>query len=109
MSAEKREKYFEKVLSEKLEEDVLIFKGDKPVGFMTFGKCRDGDSNSSWGEIWGIEELKSREFTKISLWVLEENSNARKSYEKIGFQHDGTVKELNIEKELKEYRYIENM
>ena len=85
MSAENREKYFKKALSQKIEEDVLIFKGDKPVGFMTLGKCRDGDLDSSWGEIWGlyllsnywnqgigtelikwgINELKNREFDKI--------------------------------------------
>jgi len=92
------------------------------------GKCRDGDSDSSWGEIWGIylltyywnqgigtklikwgiEELKSREFKKIYLWVLEENINARRLYKKIGFHHDRIVKRLNIGKELNEYRYIKN-
>lgn len=96
---------------------------------MTLGKCRDGDSDSSCGETWGIqllphywnqgigtklikwriEELKNREFEKVSLWVLEENITARRFYEKIGFQHDGTVKELNIGNQLKEYRYIENI
>ncbi len=129
MSAEKREKYFYKALSEKLEEDVLIFKQNNPVGFMTLGKCRDEDYDSSWGEIcgiyllptywnqgigtelikWGINELKNKAFTKISLWVLEENTNARKFYEKIGFQHDGIIKVLNIGKELNEYRYIKNI
>jgi len=58
---------------------------------------------------WVIEELKSREFTKISLWVLEENTNARRFYKKIGFQHDGTIKELNIGKQLNEYRYMKNI
>ena len=65
MSAEKREKYFEKALSEKIEEDVLIFKGDKPVGFMTLGKCRDGDSDSFCGEIWGIYLLPYYRITGI--------------------------------------------
>jgi len=129
MNAEKREKYFYKVLSEKLEEDVLIFKQNDPVGFMTLGKCRDTDSDSSWGEIWGIyllpiywnkgigtelinwgiNELNNREFEKISLWVLEENIIARKFYEKIGFKHDGTVKELNIGRSLNEYRYVKEI
>ena len=54
MSAQKRGKYFHLALSEKSEEDVLIFKQNDPVGFMTLGKCRDVDSDSSWGEIWGI-------------------------------------------------------
>jgi RimJ/RimL family protein N-acetyltransferase len=126
ISAEAREQYFYKTLSEKLEEDVLILKDNTPVGFMTLGKCRDNDSDSYWGEIWGIyllpshwhegigtqlinwgiNELKARTFKKVSLWVLEENVNARKFYEKLGFQHDGTIKELNIGKALNEYRYI---
>ena len=107
----------------------MIFKGEKPVGFMTLGKCRDGDSDSFWGEIWGIyllphywnkgigtillkwgiNELDNRKFERISLWVLEENINAQRFYEKIGFKHDGTIKELNIGKQLNEYRYIKNI
>ena len=126
ISVEKREKYFQKALSEKLEEDVLIFNESNPVGFLTLGKCRDKDSDNFWGEIWGIQllpsywsqgigtelinwginELKNRAFTKISLWVLEENINARKFYEKIGFKHDGTIKELNIGRPLNVYRYV---
>lgn len=129
ISAEDREQYFYKTLSEKLEKDVLILKNNNPVGFMTLGKCRDEDCDSDWGEIWGIyllptywnqglgtelikwgiNELKNRSFKKISLWVLEENINARKFYEKLGFHHDGTVKKLNIGKELNEYRYIKNI
>jgi RimJ/RimL family protein N-acetyltransferase len=38
--------------------------------------------------------------------VLEENINARKFYEKLGFEHDGTIKEISIGKPLNEYRYI---
>ncbi|MGH4120375.1 GNAT family N-acetyltransferase [Clostridium sp.] len=129
MSAEKRGEYFKKALLNKSEENVVIFKGDKPVGFMTLGKCRDVELDGHWGEIWGIyllpnywnqgigtelikwgiKELKNRGFNKISLWVLEENVNARRFYEQIGFQHDGTVKKLNIGKELNEYRYIKNI
>lgn len=129
ISIEKRENYFRKALSEKSEEDVLIFNKNNPVGFLTLGKCRDNDSDNYWGEIcgiyllpsywnqgigtklinWGISELKSRSFTKISLWVLEENINAQKFYEKIGFKHDGTVKKLNIGKPLNEYRYIKEI
>jgi len=58
---------------------------------------------------FGEKELKSRSFEKNSLWVLEENINARKFYEKLGFKHDGAVKKLNIGKELNEYRYIKNI
>lgn len=129
MTIEKREKYFYKALFEKLEEDILIFKENNPAGFMTLGKCRDEDLDCSWGEIWGIyllpsywkqgigtelikwgiNELKNRKFKRVSLWVLKENVNARRFYEKVGFHHDGTVKKLNIGKELNECRYIKNI
>lgn len=129
ISSEKREKYFRKALSEKLEEDALIFSENDPVGFLTLGKCRDEDLNNFWGEVWGIyllasywnqgigtelinwgiNELKNRGFEKISLWVLEENIIARKFYKKMGFKHDGTVKELSIGRSLNECRYVKEI
>ena len=54
---------------------------------------------------WGICELRRRGYKKASLWVLEENLNARKFYEKLGFEHDGAIKEISIGKKLNEYRY----
>lgn len=125
INAEKRQEYFEKALSEGWEEDFLVFAEDKAAGLMTIGKCRDEEKDDTYGEIWGIyllpeywnkgigtyfinwglNELKSRGYKKVTLWVLEENINARKFYEKIGFKHDGTIKELTIGKRLLEFRY----
>ena len=53
----------------------------------------------------GLNELNKRHYSKVTLWVLEENINARKFYEKIGFKHDDTVKEITISRKLNEYRY----
>lgn len=125
ISADKRQKYFEKAISEGQEEDILIFADDKAVGFMCIGECRDDDKDDTFGEIWGIyllpeywnngigsyfinwglNELKNRGYKKVSLWVLEENFIARKFYEKMGFKHDGTIKELTLGKKLIEIRY----
>ena len=116
INADKRQKYFEKALSEKGEEDTLIFKDDKAVGFMCIGKCRDEDKDDTYGEIWGmyllpeywnqgigtylinygLNELKSRNYKKVTLWVLEENINARKFYEKIGIKHDGKIGRAHV-------------
>lgn len=41
ISAESRANYFLKALTERFEEDVLIYVDDKAVGLMTIGKCRD--------------------------------------------------------------------
>ena len=126
ITVEKREKYFEKALTESWEEDALIYKDDIAVGLICLGKCRDLDKEPYYGEIWGIyllpeywhsgigtqlinwgvNELKIRNYTKVTLWVLEDNLNARKFYEKMGFHHDGTIKEITIGKMLKEYRYV---
>lgn len=52
ISAEKRQKYFEKALSANLEEDYLIFTDETAVGLMCIGKCRDEDKDDTFGEIW---------------------------------------------------------
>jgi len=110
------------------EKNVIITKDNRVIGFMCLGKCRDTDLDDTFGEIWGIyllpsywregagtelvnwgiSYLKSMGYRKISLWVLEENKNARMFYEKFGFYHDGTIKELNFGKVLNEYRYIKD-
>lgn len=129
MSSEKRQRYFEKALSEGLEENAIIFKKDKALGLICIGKCRDEDKDDSHGEIWGIyllpeyfnigigselihwglNELKNRKYKKVTLWVLEQNIPARLFYKKIGFNHDGTIKEITIGIKLKEYRYVKDI
>lgn len=126
MSVEKGEKKFYDSFINGLERNVIAFKNNQAAGFMCLGKCRDEDLDSSYGEIWGIyllpsfwrqgigkellqwgiNDLRNKGYNKISLWVLEENINARKFYEKMGFVHDGTVKELDFSKPLNEYRYV---
>ncbi|MFL0250712.1 GNAT family N-acetyltransferase [Clostridium neuense] len=129
ITAEKREKYFKKALREAIEEDAIIFEGSKAAGFICIGKCRDKDKDISYGEIcglyllpdywhrglglklinWGLVELEKRNYKKITLWVLEENLNARRFYEKVGFKFDGTVNEINIGKKLNEVRYVKKL
>jgi len=126
INPERRTEYFQKALKEGWEEDAIIFKDNKAIGLICIGKCRDKDKDDMFGEIWGmyllpehwnmgigtqlitwgINELKKRNYEKVSLWVLEDNMNARKFYEKMEFKHDGTVKEIVLGKKLKEYRYI---
>lgn len=125
ITIEKRTLYFEKALSEKREEDFLIFLQDQPVGLICIGKCRDDDADSDVGEIWGIyilpeyqgkgvgtcsikwalEELESRGYKRVTLWVLEDNHHARKFYECMGFLYKGMNKEIRLGKTLLELRY----
>lgn len=125
ITPEKREKYFKKALTEGWERDAIIYKESTAAGLISIGRCRDEDRNEDYGEIWGvylkpeywnqgigyelmswgIDELKKEGYSKVSLWVLEENHAARRFYEKYGFLHDGTEKEITIGKVLKELRY----
>jgi ribosomal protein S18 acetylase RimI-like enzyme len=129
ITLEKRQRYFEKALTEGLEEDAIIFKDEIAVGLICIGECRDEDMDSFCGEIWGIyllkeywnlgigsklinwgiDQLKNRNYTKITLWVLKDNLTARRFYEKNGFIHDGTIKQITIGKKLYEYRYVKDI
>lgn len=123
---ERRTRGFIRELSEGSPRTAIIFEGNEPAGLISFGKCRYGDNDKSWIEIWrvyfapkfwgsgiakelmewGINEILKENFTNIELWVLEENIRARKFYEKMGFKHDNTVQIIDMGKELKELRYI---
>ncbi|MDY2630620.1 MAG: GNAT family N-acetyltransferase [Clostridium sp.] len=129
ITSQKRASYFKRALTEGWEEDAIIYKNDYAIGLICIGKCRDRDLDNSFGEIWGIyllpefwnlgigsilinwgiNELKSRGYSKVTLWVLENNLNAIKFYKKHGFIHDGTVKEIYIGKTLNEYRYLKEI
>lgn len=104
----------------------IVFEDDIPVGMQAFIKdTAEGRSDSEidigticllpeyWGKhigsefiVWGLEALKSKGYTKVALWVVEENLRARSFYEKVGFQHDGEIRIINPGKQLKEYRYV---
>jgi ribosomal protein S18 acetylase RimI-like enzyme len=126
ISSEKRAARFLKVITEKSEETAVIVVDTRIVGFITLGRCRDEDLSPDHGEVWGIylspanwrtgigskllnwgiSELAAKGYKKVSLWVLEDNHNARRFYEKHEFVHDGTIKQLIIGKEINEIRYI---
>lgn len=129
ITAEKRAKFFEKAIADGLEEDAIIYQDDTALGLICIGKCRDLNLDNSFGEIWGIyllpeywnlgigsrlmnwgiNELRNKGYSKIALWVLEDNLNAIKFYEKHGFKFDGTIKEIFIGKNLNECRYIKTI
>lgn len=128
ITPKKREKYFRKAIKNKEETAVLIVD-NKVVGFITLGKCRDNDYDSSVGEIWGIyilsaywrkglgrslinwgvDELANRGYKKITLWVLKDNKNSRKFYEKMGFINDGSEEIIKLGKNLEKIRYIKDV
>ena len=109
---------------------VALIKDENQIrGFICFGPNRDEDLNSSYGEIWGVyllptfwgqgigtqlsswamKELQKMGFHEVSLWVLEENINARKFYKKMGFINDGKIKEVFFDKKLNVCRYVKRI
>jgi ribosomal protein S18 acetylase RimI-like enzyme len=122
---EKQEKYYQKSLSEGIEKIALMFVDNNAIGCIIVGKCRDDDLDDMYGEIWGIYLLKDywgkgfgkrlinwgtdriRElgYYKASLWVLKENTNARRFYEHLGFLFDGTERLITRGQELVQVRY----
>lgn len=57
-----------------------------------------------------MSELRKQGFDKLLLWVLEENTNARRFYEHLGFTNSGEVLDDNIGgKDLKELMYIKTV
>ncbi len=98
------------------------------VGFTSYGKTRDDcDNLEDIAELYGIyvlpdcirqgygnallqyvlQDVKSRGFKEITLWVLEGNDIGRSFYEKHGFTQEPNVIEYYEEKEFKlpELRY----
>lgn len=126
ITAQERKMRFEAAIKDNTQETAVLTIDNKVIGFCTLGPNRDEDLDDSYGEIWGIyllpqylsrglgkvlinwaiKELAQRGYDKISLWVLEDNINARNFYEKIGFMFDGTVKKIEIGIQLNEVRYI---
>ena len=125
ITAEQRADYFKAAINSGIEETAVIEVDEQIVGFITLGCTRDEDLSEDYGEIWGIylspdywrkgigsmllawgqEELASRGFSRVVLWVLEDNTKARGFYESMGFSFDGTVKAIDLGKELREIRY----
>ena len=104
----------------------LAFNGTLPVGAATFGPARD-KAMAGWGELVSIyllpeyqgkgigtalfqkavHSLQNCGYTNLYLWVLEENHNARRFYEKMGWKPNGDrLSTLIGGKELTEIRYI---
>lgn len=105
---------------------LLLFDDDKLLGTASYGEARMDDMKG-YGEIVSIyllpeaihkgygkklmqsviAELKKSGFSKIYLWVLEDNSRARRFYERFGFTLSGRKRtDIFAGKELKELQYI---
>jgi ribosomal protein S18 acetylase RimI-like enzyme len=117
LSVEKREAAWRQVLAEGRSELLVAVEGDRVVGFVSFGPCRDQAAPPDRGEVWAIyvaprawstgvgqalwraasERLKTLGFLSVSLWVIEGNERARRFYWAAGFNVEaGSEKEFEL-------------
>lgn len=128
-SFERRRSGFTRELSEGRPTSAIVFDGDNEVGLLSFGASRyiDVDEDTielwriylipeAWGSgigeelfSWGIEEIRGRGYKRIILWVLEENSRARRFYEKHEFFQDGRSIEVDHGRKVNELLYIRDL
>ena len=126
LSAEKQSEWVRKWITEQKESEFYcVTKDDEIIGVLVVNPCRDEDRPDSgeltaiylleeyWDKGYGremmdfaINALNQMGFDEIIVWVLEENSRARRFYEKFNFVFDGTMKEIEIGKPLVEIRYV---
>jgi ribosomal protein S18 acetylase RimI-like enzyme len=121
-----REERFRESLSAGTEETYLIQVREQVMGFLTLGAARDADLDANrTGEIWGIyvspdhwrrgigrtlaakaeQILASRGYEDAVLWVLEDNEQARRFYEAMGFASEGQTREIDWGALLRAVRY----
>ncbi|MGD9887523.1 MAG: N-acetyltransferase family protein [Bacilli bacterium] len=101
------------MIANKYPENTIVAKSNHEiVGFASYNKSRDSDDNQ--GEISAIYVLKDYQrcgigkalmdecikrmnyFESVSVWVLYNNQEAIKWYEKYGFQKDGKTKSVKV-------------
>jgi ribosomal protein S18 acetylase RimI-like enzyme len=83
------------------------------IGFSALGASRDAEASTDTAEVLAIyvrpekwqrgigrallsaslDQLRTRGFDQVTLWVLDKNKRARSFYESFGFSHDGAVKD----------------
>ena len=118
--------YFQTWISENSLKASILYVDNIPVGCVTYRNSRD-EHLSDWGEIpsiylhpdyyhkgygeklltYALDKLRIDGYVKCYLWVLSENANAIKFYEKNGFVFNGDTCVCNIMGEdLTDLRYV---
>lgn len=127
LSITKREQTWHNILTDSKTHTIVQEINGLVVGFANFGHTRDEDKDLLLtGEITSIylnpkywkkglgtalfefilENMKKREFTQVTLWVLDTNQQARSFYQKMGLKPDGATKiDIREHFELREIRY----
>ena len=123
------EKSAEMFLANQCRDTVVAEVRGNIVGFCGWGAFRDNIQNGGIGEIYGIyllneykrmhlgqrmmeyatAQLKASGYEKIGLWVLTDNMDAIRFYEKQGFRHSGIHKEADLGETVLELLYVKEI
>lgn len=126
---EKRSERLKSEMAEGVLTNMTVYKDDELIGILTYGIPEGVNLEESavelgrifllpsyWGQNIGAEVLnlitpmfKEKGFSRIDLWVIEDNVRARKLYERMGFTHDGVTRIINVGKELKDLKYTKQI
>jgi len=128
LSVDKREALWRELLA-RGEPELLVAKDTEYIiGFIAYGRCRDGNAGDRRAEVWAIyvlpshwsqgvgtklwnqarKRMRDQDYDSVSAWVLVGNARAIHFYTHMGFDLDeDSSKEVVIGgKELSEVRYI---
>ncbi|HOB35162.1 MAG TPA: GNAT family N-acetyltransferase [Bacillota bacterium] len=113
---EKRAEMFRTTIPASAEEYYIAYLDRQPVGMLALGNSQDDDADASVGEIhaiyvlaeyWGrgygkklmdfaVNRLRELSCRTVTLWVMAENTRARRFYEIYGYVWDGATREINL-------------
>jgi GNAT superfamily N-acetyltransferase len=112
IDVEKRAKLWREVTQNPDKITLVAQESGTIVGFAALGPSRDSDATLNMAEVsaiyvdperWregigrsllaaSLDQLRTRGFDQLTLWVLEANSRARSFYKSFGFVEDGAAK-----------------
>ncbi len=121
-----RERYYYNALIQGTEQIAIILVDNKAVGCLILKACSDIDLQQSAGEIsaiyllpncmgmglgkhllnWGINKLKELGYGIAVLWVLKDNKNAIRFYERQQLICDVTERQIYRGRNLLQIRYL---
>jgi ribosomal protein S18 acetylase RimI-like enzyme len=131
ITPKQRAGYFYRALLTRTQEIAIMYKDGKPAGFIAlrkrgFKELGDVDKQMQIYRIyflpgfwhkgfgtellnWSFDELKKRGYEKVNLWVFKDNLNARRCYEKLGFNHDGAIIRSSYGRNIYLIRYFKDI
>jgi len=118
LSVEKREHLWQQSIAARSPDVLVALADNKAAGFIAFGPLRQENASADQAEIWVInidppfwsqgigtalmlaarQTLTGQGYRSVCLWVLQENSRARRFYEALGMKlHPQSRKEFVYE------------